>query len=112
MSENKKIISVHKSRNILLNILNGRGFITKDYDGFSINEIHSMFTNKQLDLLLHNPTIDKTLTFMDITSKTDEAWYFGIIEVSNSTYSYLKEHPDIKFTKKDDNFCFSFGLNL
>lgn len=62
-------------------------------------------TNAQKPLIgmPNNPTIDKTLTFMDITSKTDEAWYFGIIEVSNSTYSYLKENPDIKFTKTCEN---------
>jgi len=54
MSDNTKIIAVHKSRNILLDILKERGFNTDEYTGFSITEIHAMFENKQLDLLLNN----------------------------------------------------------
>jgi DNA-directed RNA polymerase subunit H len=54
MSNYTKIITVHKSREILLNILKERGFETDDYSGFSIDEIHTMFENKQLDILLNN----------------------------------------------------------
>ena len=37
----------------LLNILKRRGFDTSEYSGFSINEINTMYANKQLDLLLY-----------------------------------------------------------
>jgi DNA-directed RNA polymerase subunit H (RpoH/RPB5) len=54
MAENKNIITVHKSREVLLDILTTRGFNTEEYKGFSINEIHALFVNKQLDILLEN----------------------------------------------------------
>ena len=60
MAENKKIIAVHKSREILLDILKTRGFNTEEYSGFSISEIHAMFANKQLDILLKSGTKEET----------------------------------------------------
>ena len=56
MTDNTKILAVHKSREIILDILKSRGFNIEDYDGFSINEIHALFVNKQLDILLTNDT--------------------------------------------------------
>jgi len=52
MDDTKKIRLIHKSRETLLSILKERGFQTEDYSGFNINEIHSMYTNKQLDFIL------------------------------------------------------------
>lgn len=54
MTDNTKILAVHKSRNILLEILEVRGFNINDYKGFNINEIHTLFINKQLDMLVSN----------------------------------------------------------
>ena len=55
-SANSVLVSkIYKSRNIILDLLKKRGFDTNDYEGFSINEVHIMNTNKQLDLLLTNP---------------------------------------------------------
>ena len=51
MSNNKKIIDIYKSRNNLLEILETRGFDISDYDGFSLNEIHTLVTNQQLDMI-------------------------------------------------------------
>ena len=55
MAENEYIKQIYKSRNILLDILKARGFNTDDYSGFSISEIHAMYQNKQLDILLSKP---------------------------------------------------------
>ena len=54
MAENKNILTVHKSREVLLDILTTIGFDTEEYKGFSISEIHALFINKQLDILLEN----------------------------------------------------------
>lgn len=54
MADNTKVLAIHKSREILLNILKRREFNTDDYSGFSISEIHVLFINKQLDILLTN----------------------------------------------------------
>lgn len=43
---------IYKSRNIILDILNKRGFDIIDYQGSSISEVHSMYKNEQLDMLL------------------------------------------------------------
>ena len=54
MTENHNIISVFKSRNNILDILESRGFNTENYKGFSINEIHALLMNDQLDMMIHN----------------------------------------------------------
>lgn len=54
MGDNKKIMDVYKSRNILLEILKRRNYETENYDEFSINEIHTLYNNKQLDMLFEN----------------------------------------------------------
>jgi DNA-directed RNA polymerase subunit H (RpoH/RPB5) len=48
------ISNIYKSRKILLNILEKRGFIIEDYNNFGINEIQIMSLNNQLDMLLNN----------------------------------------------------------
>ena len=55
------ISKVYKSRNILLEILKTRGYDIDDYTGFSVTEIHTMYNNKQLDMLLDNPTANKKI---------------------------------------------------
>ena len=52
MTENKKINYMYKSRETLLNILNRRGFMTDDYSGFNINNIHILYSNNQLDMIV------------------------------------------------------------
>ena len=59
MAENRNIIAVHKSREVLLDILTGRGFVTDEYKGFSVSEIHYLVQNNQLDMLVENVEGDK-----------------------------------------------------
>ena len=54
MADNTKVLAIHKSREVLLELLKTREFNTEDYSGFSISEIHALFLNKQLDILLTN----------------------------------------------------------
>lgn len=53
------ITSIFKSRQTLLNLLREQKYDTTDYEEFSINEVHVMFNNKQLDMLMSS---DDTLT--------------------------------------------------
>ena len=46
------ISSLYKSRQNLLTLLYNQGYDTKDYEEFSVNEVHVMSNNKQLDMLL------------------------------------------------------------
>jgi DNA-directed RNA polymerase subunit H (RpoH/RPB5) len=50
------ISSIYKSRNILLELMDEQGYNITDNFEFSINEINSMFTNKQLDMILEKST--------------------------------------------------------
>lgn len=50
------ISSIYKSRNILLELMDEQGYNITDNFEFSINEINSMFTNKQLDMILEKAT--------------------------------------------------------
>ena len=59
MSENRNIVSVFKSRNNILNIRKSRGININNYNGFSMNEIHSLVTNDLLDMLVTNETTNK-----------------------------------------------------
>ena len=45
-------LKIFKSRNIVLNQLERRGFDIDDYSNFSLNEINTLHTNNQLDMLL------------------------------------------------------------
>jgi len=60
-SSSSFISKLHKSRGILLDILEKRGFVTDDYKFFGISEIQIMFNNKQLDMLLTNPKNKKNI---------------------------------------------------
>jgi DNA-directed RNA polymerase subunit H (RpoH/RPB5) len=59
MSDNRNIISVFKSRNNILDILETRGFNVSNYKGFSVNEVHSLVTNNVLDMLVTNSDTGK-----------------------------------------------------
>jgi len=51
-----RIIHIYKSRNVILEQLNSRGYVTDDYANFSINEIDVMLSNSQLDMLIQHKT--------------------------------------------------------
>ena len=53
------ISKLHKSRKILLSILEKRGFNTDEYKNSGINEIQIMFNNKKLDMLLEDKNKNK-----------------------------------------------------
>ena len=44
--------AVYKSRSILLEQMRVQGFDVNDYSGFSVNEVNTMKTNNQLDMIL------------------------------------------------------------
>ena len=53
MSQSSGTIStVYKSRQNLLKLLYQQGFDIKDYEEFSVNEVHVMYNNKQLDMMM------------------------------------------------------------
>jgi DNA-directed RNA polymerase subunit H (RpoH/RPB5) len=57
MAQSNHIQSVYNSRKTLLEHMTYQSFNVDDYNNFSINEIYTMFQNKQLDMLLERPEI-------------------------------------------------------
>ena len=49
------ISSVFKSRQNLLKLLYEQSYNIKDYEEFSVNEVHIMYKNNQLDMLMSKP---------------------------------------------------------
>jgi DNA-directed RNA polymerase subunit H len=48
----RTISSIFKSRQILLKLLSAQGYDIKDYEEFNVNDVHVMFNNSQLDMLM------------------------------------------------------------
>ncbi len=59
MSSNNRVLRIYKSRVNILKQLGNQGYNVTDYSEFSINEIDTMFSNKQLDMLVTNENTDK-----------------------------------------------------
>jgi len=53
---NNRILSVYKSRNTMLELLDQQDFNVSEYTGFNINEIDAMYNNEQLDILVSHKT--------------------------------------------------------
>lgn len=46
------ISQIYQSRLVLLDLMKKQGFNTTEYEGFSVNEVNTMKTNNQLDMIL------------------------------------------------------------
>jgi DNA-directed RNA polymerase subunit H (RpoH/RPB5) len=49
-----RILKIYKSRHNVIELLDHQEYDTKEYEGFSINEIDAMVSNNQLDMLMTN----------------------------------------------------------
>jgi DNA-directed RNA polymerase subunit H (RpoH/RPB5) len=60
-SSTNRILTLHKSRTTILELLGDEGYEVTDYQGFNYNEVEAMFKNDQLDMLVirTKPTSNK-----------------------------------------------------
>jgi hypothetical protein len=59
MSSSNRILSIYKSRITITELLDSQEFDVSGYDKFSINEIDTMYSNQQLDMLITHTTKPK-----------------------------------------------------
>ena len=59
MSTSNRILSIYKSRNTILEYMETLGYDITEYKTFSINEVDSMLSNEQLDMLIENKEFNK-----------------------------------------------------
>jgi len=64
MSANNRLLQIYKSRTVILKQLEKQGYATAGYSEFSVNEIDTMYSNKQLDMLVTNDNTG-TKTYVD-----------------------------------------------
>ena len=52
------ISSIYKSRQVILDLMKKQGYNISEYEGFSVNEVNTMKTNNQLDMMLEKKPSD------------------------------------------------------
>tara|TARA_B100001093_G_C26513693_1_gene878661 strand:- start:141 stop:770 length:630 start_codon:yes stop_codon:yes gene_type:complete len=92
---NSHIISIYKSRQNLLEILDERGFNITNYNNLSISEISILVESEQLDMLLHNEKTNK---------KIYVKYYINKVLKPQNVYDIVEDlfHLENMLTKNDD----------
>jgi len=105
VKENSLTISnIYKSRKILLELLETRGYDIEEWNDFSINEIQAMHTNEQLDLLLTHKTSDKKIYVKYHQKKLNYGNVCSYVEDIFTHEEILKKDDElIIFTKHKPN---------
>tara|TARA_B100001057_G_scaffold241413_1_gene241735 strand:- start:12274 stop:12897 length:624 start_codon:yes stop_codon:yes gene_type:complete len=105
MSDHKKILEIYKSRNNLLDMLESLDYNVDDYKGFTISELDTIFTNKQLDMLLTNTInnkkiyikyyIDKSLRPQNLYEMIEDLFTIEeILEKEDTLMVIIKDEPN------------------
>lgn len=93
---------VHKSRQIILEHLNNQGYNTGDYDNTSINEVHIMLQNKQLDMLVENSEKGKVYVKYHLAKSLRPQYIHDIIDDLFNLEQILKVEDSIVVIIKDE----------
>ncbi len=104
MTENKNIISVFKSRNNILDILEKRGYNIDNYTGFSVNEIHSLVTNDLLDMLVTNENTNKKvyIKYFNLEKSVRPNNVHEIIDSLFNIEQILEKNDELIIISKDE----------
>lgn len=103
----ESISNLFKSRQTLLSLLKKQQYETKDYEEFSVNEVHTMNNNKQLDMLIsgdeaHDNSkkvyvkyhLAKTLRRENINDYIDDLYHLEQVLTKNDTLVIIiKQEP-------------------
>ena len=66
------ISSIYKSRKNIIDLMKKQNYNVTEYANFSINEVNSMYQNKQLDIILekNNDSVEKTKVYIHYLEKS------------------------------------------
>ena len=106
IKENSLTISnIYKSRKIMLELLKERNYDVDEWDDFSINEIQSMHSNNQLDMILKHKTNGRKIYIKYyIHKKLGKSNVYDYVDDIFSTENILgKDDELIIFTKHKPN---------
>ena len=95
MAQSTHIVEVFKSRNNILSLLEKQGYNVSNYQGSSINEVHSMYQTKQMDMLVTNEENNK---------KAYIKYHLNKNLRHNNIYDYIEDLYNLEqiLTKQDD----------
>ena len=97
------ISKLYKSRHILLDILEKRGFKTDDYKSFGISEMQIYLQNKQLDMLLNNPKTKKKIYVKYHLSTLNDKKIYEYIDDLFHLEEILNENDELLIIIKNQN---------
>ena len=83
---------IFKSRTIILQQLKSRGYDIDDYNNFSLNEIHILNKNNQLDMILYNK---------DENKKTYIKYHLNGKLTKTNIYDYIEDLYDVMINDGD-----------
>ena len=89
---------LYKARNILLETLNHQGYDVSHYNNFSMNELHSMLKNEELDIFLEKSDKKVLVKFYELTGLTSKMLRQTNIDKMIEQYFEVEE----KLSSKDD----------
>lgn len=101
--QSSEIQKIFKSRNILLDLLEKQGYDVSNYTGSGINEVNSMYQNKQMDMLLEKKDkkvyikyhLNKTLKLGNINDYIEDLIHLdNILEAKDDIIIIIKDEPN------------------
>jgi len=101
--QSSEIQKIFKSRNILLDLLEKQGYDVSNYIGSGINEVNSMYQNKQMDMLLEKKDkkvyikyhLNKTLKLGNINDYIEDLIHLdNILEAKDDIIIIIKDEPN------------------
>ena len=101
--QSSEIQKIFKSRNILLDLLDKQGYDVSSYTGSGINEVNSMYQNKQMDMLLERKDkkvyikyhLNKTLKLGIINDYIEDLIHLdNILEAKDDIIIIVKDEPN------------------
>jgi len=92
---------IYKSRKYILEILKDRGFDVSEYDNFTIEELHGMIQNSQLDLLVSSSN-KKVYIKYNITKTLRPTNVYDFIEDLFNIETILNKNDDLIIINKDE----------
>ena len=103
-TSSKTIATLYKSRKNILELLKKQKYNVSDNENFSVNEVHAMYINKQLDMLLNGEDgkksyvkyhLGKTLRRENINDYIDDLYHLeNVLEKNDTLIIIIKMEPN------------------
>ncbi len=102
MIDNNNILMVFKSRNIILEILEKRGFNTDNYKGFSLNEVTELVKNNVLDMMVKNSSKKVYIKYFNLDKSIRANNIHEIIDSLFNVEQVLSQDDELIIIIKDE----------